>query len=76
MKSPSNALVCSFLLLGLSGDKLSEADLLDHLADGSVLEVEVLDLELGSLGNEVHLPFSFLQYIILNRKESAPPLAT
>ncbi len=30
----------------LSGDELLEADLLDHFADDSVLELEVVDLEL------------------------------
>ncbi len=49
----------------LAGDELLEADLLDHLADDSVLKLEVVDLELGSLGNEVHLSLSFLRYNII-----------
>ena len=44
----------------LSGDELSEANILDHLADDLVADFEVLDLELGSLGDEVHLALSFL----------------
>lgn len=61
----------------LAGDELLEADVLNHLADNSVLEFEVVDLELGSLWDEVHLSLSLLRYnIILNNKESVPPLAT
>ena len=44
----------------LAGDELLEADVLEHLADDSVLELEVVDLDLRLLGDEVHLPFSLL----------------
>lgn len=49
----------------LAGDELLEADFLDHLADDSVLELEVVDLEFGSLGDEVHLSLSFLLFDII-----------
>ena len=48
------------LSLSLAGDELLKTDLLDHLADDLVLKVEVVDLELGLLGNKVHLSLSFL----------------
>jgi len=48
------------LSLSLAGDELLETDFLDHLADDLILEVEVVDLELGLLGNKVHLSLSFL----------------
>ncbi len=48
------------LSLSLAGDELLETDLLDHLADDLVLEVEVVDLELRLLGDKVHLSLSFL----------------
>lgn len=49
----------------LAGDELLEADLLDHLADDSVLKLEVVDLEFGFLGDEVHLSLSLLQFNII-----------
>jgi len=48
------------LSLSLAGDESLETDLLDHLADDLVLEVEVVDLELRRLGDKVHLSLSFL----------------
>ena len=48
------------LSLSLAGDELLETDFLEHLADDLVLEVEVVDLEFGLLGNKVHLSLSFL----------------
>ena len=48
------------LSLSLAWDELLETNLLDHLADDLVLEVEVIDLEFGLLGNKVHLSLSFL----------------
>ena len=44
----------------LAGDELLETDVADHVANDSVLKLEVLDLELGSLGDKVHLSLSFL----------------
>ena len=44
----------------LSWDELLEADVLKHLADDSVLDLEVVDLEFGLVGDEVHLSFSLL----------------
>ena len=48
------------LLLGL-GDESSDAEVLDEGLEGLVLvDFDVLDLDLGSVGDEVHLSFSLL----------------
>ena len=42
-------------------DELSDAEVLDHLLqDLVVLDFDSLDLDLGALGDEVHLSLSFL----------------
>ena len=53
---------CSFSgsALLLARDELLEADVLNHLANNSILELEVFDLKLGFLGDKVHLSLSFL----------------
>ena len=48
------------LSLSLARDEFLETDLLHHLADDLVLEVEVVHLKLRLLGDKVHLSLSFL----------------
>ena len=44
-----------------TGDELSDAEVLDHLLeDLVVLNFDLVDLDLGALGDEVHLSLSFL----------------
>ena len=42
-------------------DELPDTEVLDHLLEDSVVaDIDVLDLDLGLLGDEVHLSLSFL----------------
>ena len=41
-------------------DELLDAELSDHFLDNWVLEVDVGNLDLGSVGDEIHLSLSFL----------------
>ena len=43
-----------------SGNELSDAELLDEVSDSDVSSLDVLELELGSLGDEIHSLLSFL----------------
>ena len=58
--SAAVATLAATLLLE-TGDELPDAEVLDHLLEHSVVaDVDVLDLDLGLLGDEVHLSLSFL----------------
>ena len=49
------------VLLVHSGDEVAEAEVLDHgLKYGVFVNLDVLDLEFGVVGDEVHLALSFL----------------
>ena len=44
-----------------TGDELSDTEVLDHLLKNLVvLDFDLVDLDLGALGDEVHLSLSFL----------------
>ena len=44
-----------------TGDELSDTEVLDHLLKNLVvLDFDLFDLDLGALGDEVHLSLSFL----------------
>jgi len=44
-----------------TGDELAHTEVLDHsLEDLVVASVDLLDLDLGTLGDEIHLALSFL----------------
>ena len=44
-----------------TGDELSDTEVLDHLLKNLVvLDFDLVDLDLGALGDEVHLALSFL----------------
>ena len=56
----TSLLVASFGLLE-TRDELSDTELLDHLLENLVvLDLDLVDLNLGALRDEVHLPLSFL----------------
>lgn len=49
------------VLLLKAWDELSDAEILDHLLENLVvLDLDLVDLDLGALGDEVHLSLSFL----------------
>ena len=44
-----------------AGDELSDTEVSDHSLEGLVvLGIDLLDLDLGLLGDEIHLSLSFL----------------
>ena len=51
----------SVVVLLEARDELANSEVLDHLLQDSVVaDVDLLDLDLGLLGDEVHLSFSLL----------------
>ena len=49
------------VLLVHAGNEVAEAEVLDHgLEDGVFVDLDVLDLDLGSVGDLVHSALSFL----------------
>jgi len=59
--SSAGGAASSLVVLLEAGDELPEAEVLDHLLEDLVVaDIDLLDLDLGFLGDEVHLSLSFL----------------
>ena len=57
----SDSLAALLVVLVHAGDELAETEVLDHGLEGGVVgDLDVLDLELGALGDEVHLLLALL----------------
>ena len=72
--SSSSSLLLSLLAVALlsskSGDKSADAEVSDELAEDAVVsDLDLLDLNLGLLGNEIHLSLALL-FLKLERDAS------
>ena len=55
-----SALHVAFLLVE-AGNQMAQVEVLDHsLEDGVAADLDILDLDLGAFGDEVHLALAFL----------------